>query len=97
MCMQQSDPDTLVTLYSQSIIDVMDKHCPSRTITLKGNSLKPWYSDEVHEARRIRHRLQRQYSMAQFEIHRQLLKDKSISVARSIDRKKGPYLQTEVC
>ncbi len=70
--MQQSDPDTLVTLYNQPIICMLDKHVLSRTIALKGNGLKPWYDEE---AGGIRRRLERQYSKSKLEIHRQLLKE----------------------
>ncbi len=56
-----------------------------------GNNLKSWYDDEVHEARRIRCRLERQYSKSKLEIHRQLLKEQSINVVRLIDLKKAQF------
>ena len=50
-CCQKNDLNKLVRQYSESVTSTLDKHAPSRSVTLKGVTSKKWYDDEVHEAR----------------------------------------------
>jgi hypothetical protein len=54
-----SDPlDTLLYGYSATITDSLEQHAPKVTITPKRGSKKPWYDDEVHQAREERRKLE---------------------------------------
>jgi hypothetical protein len=86
-----SDVNNLVSRYSQSVTKVLDKHAPARNIALKGEAPKKWYDSEVHEARRKRRKLERQYSQTRLEVHRQILREQSLAVVRLIDNKKSQH------
>ncbi len=92
--MQQSDPDTLVTLYNRSIISVLDKQSPAYTITPKGNNLKLWHDDEVHEAKKG----QITKTVLKLQIRdSQTATQGTVDKCSVLDRSKSQFLPTQVC
>jgi hypothetical protein len=70
---------------------VLDKHAPPRTVTLKGQNLKPWYGDEIHEARKKRRQLERKSKKTGLEIHQQMFREQSRTVVTMINNSKSAY------
>ena len=85
--------ETQISTFNESVSSVMNDHAPMRTILLKGSNWKPWYTDEIHEARRKRRQYERQYRKSHCEVHKQLLSDQRKEVARLIDKSKSTYYQ----
>jgi hypothetical protein len=89
-----SDPlDTLLHGYAAAITDSVEQHAPKVTITLKGGAKKPWYDDEVHQARKERRKWERKYAKTQLEVHRQIKENKTQFVVKLIEEKKRNHCQ----
>ena len=69
----------------------MDIHAPLKTIRVKGDGLKPWYNDSIHEARVVCRRIERLYRKSHLEVHRQTFIEKRKHVVRLIQRCKSDY------
>eukprot|EP00914_Ancora_sagittata_P007694 GHVO01015045.1.p1 GENE.GHVO01015045.1~~GHVO01015045.1.p1 ORF type:complete len:491 (-),score=38.71 GHVO01015045.1:344-1816(-) len=86
-----TDVETLAASFLEICQRVSHVHAPLKTITVKGDGLKPWYSDDIHEARVIRRRYERLYNKSNLEIHRQMYVEQSHCVVRLIQRSKSNY------
>ncbi|ELU08940.1 hypothetical protein CAPTEDRAFT_207018 [Capitella teleta] len=53
------DLDRFIITLNKCVTQVMDELAPKRNIRLKGETLKPWYSDAIHDARRKRRSIER--------------------------------------
>lgn len=93
VCMDKNGLDLLVKHYETTITKSLDAHAPKKTITLKSGTRKDWYDDEVHQARRKRRRLERQYKKTKLEIHKQMLDEQSKEVVTMIKDKKASFFQ----
>jgi hypothetical protein len=49
----------MLSLFDSKAKGILNNIAPLRTITIKGDSLKPWYNDAIHEARQRRRQLER--------------------------------------
>ena len=65
--------------------EVLDSITLLRTFTIKGDSLKPWYNDSIHEARQRRRQLERQATRSSLEVHRQMLAEQNRAVVHMIN------------
>ncbi|ELU03549.1 hypothetical protein CAPTEDRAFT_186491, partial [Capitella teleta] len=72
-------------------LDVTNAHAPLRQITLKGDSMKPWYSDAIHSARVVRRKYERQFRKSPLEVHRQIYVDQCKEVVQLIQNTKKEY------
>jgi hypothetical protein len=64
-----SDFDLHVSSFSSALASALDELAPLRSIKLKGDDQKPWYSDAIHEARKKRRAYERLYRKSGLEIH----------------------------
>jgi len=93
----------LLTDLDESVIDLnsrinsaINQLAPLREIKLKGETSKPWYSDEIHSARRKRRAIERKLRKSGLEVHRQMLQDQRKNVVVLIDRAKSSYLNDKI-
>lgn len=68
-CTSNIQLDNLVTQYSKAVGTSLDTHAPLTEVTLKGDNHKPWYDDDIHEQRRKRRQLERQYRRTNLAVH----------------------------
>ena len=76
--------------------EVLDNIAPLRTITIKGDSLKPWYNDSIHEARQRRRQLERKATRSGLEVHRQMLAEQTRTVVHMINSSKSSFYQEKL-
>ena len=86
--------ETYLAEYQQAVTDIMDIHAPLRTIRLKGEEPKPWYTEHIHKERQKRRQLERQFHKSGLEIHKQIFREQSLAVVRLIDDAKTNYYLT---
>ena len=92
---QVSDAAQLCDNYSQVIISVLERHAPSRDITLKGTTAKNWYDSEVQESRRKRRQFERMYTKSKLEVHRQMFREQSLIVVQLIESNKAAFYKDQ--
>ena len=91
-----SDMDNPVLKYNTVMTSLVDKHAPMTTIRLKGTNSKPWYNDEIHDARKVRRRLERLFRKSGLEVHRQMFIDQSKAVVSLIQRTRSAYMRQKL-
>jgi len=91
-----SDLETLVSQFYQKLRDIMDIHAPLKTITVKGNTYKPWYTEAIHQARQKRRQLERKYCDSGLVVDKQILASHSKSVVRMIANAKSNFYQQKL-
>jgi hypothetical protein len=62
------DVDVIAASFLDICQKVMDVHAPLKTITVKGDGLKPWYDESIHEARVLRRKYERMHSKSKLEV-----------------------------
>ena len=87
----RDDVHNIASSFMKLSMDVIDQHAPQRLISVKGNTQKPWYDDEVHASRVVRRRLERRYRKTKLEIDRQMYINQSKEVVKIIKMKKSAY------
>lgn len=88
-----TDTNSIAATYVTVTREVTDKHAPLRKITIKGDSNKPWYNDDIHTARIERRRLERQYKKSGLSVHKQMWDDQSHKVIHLIKQCKSSFYQ----
>lgn len=81
--------------YNTTITKAMDLHAPLHTVKVKGESQKPWYSEEIHVARQKRRQLERKFLKTRLEVHRQMFEEHSRLVVKLIDSKKSEFFKNK--
>ncbi|ELU14651.1 hypothetical protein CAPTEDRAFT_218559 [Capitella teleta] len=89
--LQDDDLNDLVSSFNRRCCDVTNAHAPLRQITLKGDGMKPWYSDAIHSARVVRRKYERQFRKSPLEVHRQIYVDQCKEVVQLIQNTKKEY------
>ncbi|ELU11559.1 hypothetical protein CAPTEDRAFT_215372 [Capitella teleta] len=90
------DLDCFIITLNKCVTQVMDELAPKRNIRLKGETLKPWYSDAIHDARRKRRSIERLLRKSGLEVHRQMLKAQRKVVVNMIDQAKSDYIRDSI-
>lgn len=83
--------EDLVTLYDRSLTLALDVHAPRKTIKLKGVNPKPWYTDEIHQARIKRRQLERKYKKTGLHVHKEIWHQHQLFVIELIKQRKADY------
>ena len=86
-----TDPEALASSFHEASGAVTDKHAPLRTITVKGDGLKPWYDDDIHQARVERRRLERKYRKTKLTVHWEMFQTQAKHVTDLLKKKKSDY------
>jgi len=93
---QNSDVADFASVYNQTVTKVLDNHAPVQTIKRKQVPYKPWYTDEIHVARRKRRQLERRFRKAPIEINRQMFLEHRHTVVKMIDEAKKSYYKKKL-
>jgi len=93
---EEAHAEHLTSQYYCKVEEVLDKHAPLRTVTIKGDSYKPWYDSKTHEARMKRRQLEHKFLKTGLEVHKQMLKEQSQLVVTLINSNKSAYYQDKL-
>ncbi|XP_048735849.2 uncharacterized protein LOC125651324 [Ostrea edulis] len=91
-----SNVNDLLSDFDSKAKEVLDNIAPLRTISIKGDSLKPWYNDTTHEARQRRRQLERNAMSSGLEVHTQMLAEQTRAVVHMISSSKPSYYQEKL-
>ena len=88
--------DDLVRNYNNCIRAAVDKHAPVQTkvVTLRPNT--QWYSQELHAAKKDKHKAERVWPRTKLEVHRQIFKKKCSASNRLLFQSKQDYYSTSI-
>ncbi len=82
--------------YNTELSRILDKHAPvcKRTITIRPS--KPWYNNEISEAKHYRKQLERKWRKTKSTSDRQLFVAQRLKVTRLIDQAKTDYYGSKI-
>ncbi len=85
-----------VMVYNQTVLDVLDNHCPVTTRTHTFKPHPPWYTRDVHLARRERRKLERRWRKTQDPNDRRAYLDQVHSLDKIIRSEKSVYYKDKL-
>ncbi|XP_071481961.1 uncharacterized protein [Diadema antillarum] len=90
------DVDDQVAFYHSTILDVLNKHCPSTKRVHRFCRHPPWYTNEIHQARRSRRKLERRWRKLQTPESRHQYLTQIHAVCRLIHKEKSKYYREKL-
>ena len=91
------DTNELFTLYDSTMSDILDKHAPRRTITIRKKPDCPWFDRECAISKRTTRRLERKFLRDQSNAEQRDLWRSQIKVQRRLfQHKRSSYLRRSI-
>lgn len=88
--------DGLIAQYNGTMGTLMEKHAPLKKKRVSLRPQAPWYSDDIREAKQLRHQLERQWRRTRLHIHREILRAQSNVVNSLIRTTKCRYFADRI-
>ena len=85
----------LVELYNNAVKQTLDKHAPVTMRSRTNRPHQPWYTSEIHVARRLRRKYERMWRKSKLEVHRGLYVDQRKVVNDLLDSLKVEHYRSE--
>ena len=88
--------DELVSHYNDGLRSLIDKHAPlrSKTILLRPNS--PWYTEDLHDAKHLRRKLERKWKRTKLTIDHQIYRQQCTSVNKLLHQTRRTYYSDKI-
>ena len=93
------DITDLVDLYNSTLTDILDSHAPVQTKTITVKHQSPWFTEEIHKAKQLRRRAERQWRKTKLAVHLEIYRTECRNVSRLCNEARKCYycLQIEEC
>ena len=88
--------DKLVSQYNNTIKDALYKFAPISERTRSSRVRQPWYTSDIHKARRKRRRLEKQWRKSKYEVHHELYIEQNKLVNSMIDDAKVAHYKAQL-
>ena len=76
------DASELALLYDRTLSNILDKHAPETVKSILMRYDSPWYTDEIHQAKRERRQAERRWWKSKLCIDHQIYRDKHCTVVK---------------
>ena len=96
LCSTSGTVEDLVQAYSEGLSLLIDKHAPIRTKTITQRPNCPWYSDELHEAKHLRRKLERRWRKSRLTVDHQIYRDQCIVMNKLLKRTRQTYYSDKI-
>ncbi|XP_072015021.1 uncharacterized protein [Amphiura filiformis] len=91
------DANAAVEMFEKAVTLTLDKHAPATERTCNRRVRQPWYGKEIHEARRVRRKLEKKWRRTgRLEVHHQLYLDQHKLVNTMIESAKKAYFRDKL-
>ena len=90
------DLDYLVGEYNSVLQCTLNKHAPMKTIRITPRPDKPWFNQEIAEAKRLRRRRERKWRLSKLTVDLELYKMQCSVVTELINSAKRDYFSTKI-
>ena len=90
------DVESAALQYDSTLRTIIDKHAPvkSKAITIRSEAV--WYTEEIHDARRIRRKLERKWRKSGLEVDFQIYTSQRQAVTRLVHETKTDYYCADI-
>lgn len=92
----ESAPGDLHNLYTRSLLNILDKHAPEKTVTVTIRPNTSWITDDILHEKRLRRKCERKWRSTGLEIHRQIFTNQRDKVNKLIQASKVSHYQAKI-
>ena len=90
------DVESCVESYNLSLSNILDKHAPTQTRTVRLRPNSPWFNDDIRLEKQKRRRLERKWRRTTLEVDLQMYCEQKNTVNRLIDQTKIKYYSCQI-
>jgi hypothetical protein len=87
--------EELTDQYNATLTALIDQHAPQKTRSVTLRPITPWYSEEIHQAKKIRRRREQTWRKTKLTIHRDLYCEQRNHVTSLIKKAKTEYFSAK--
>ena len=97
--LQSNYVDTLLDAYTTGLQSLVDKHAPLNTKTVVLRPGCPWFTEDLHDAKHLKRKLERQWHKSNLNVHHEIYRNQCSTVNKLLkSTKRAHYLEkTESC
>ncbi|XP_072018308.1 uncharacterized protein [Amphiura filiformis] len=92
---ESNNSDLVTSKYNEIITDALDTHAPNTRKVCRARVRQPWYTQDIHKARRERRRLERRWRKSKSEAHHELYIAQNNVVNSMIETAQITYCKSE--
>ena len=90
-----NDVNELTNAYNETLSKLLDKHAPIKSKTVTIHPTSPWYTPEIHEAKKLKRKAERTWRRTRLTVHRDIFVTERNKVNELIIKsKKDFYINT---
>lgn len=93
---QCNDIEELVSGYTNELSSLIDKHAPLRTKTITLRPTCPWYTEELHEAKHLKRKLERRWQNTKLSVDHQIYRNQCAVVNKMLEKARLSYYSDKV-
>ncbi|XP_072050376.1 uncharacterized protein [Amphiura filiformis] len=90
------DCDDMVEHFETTLKNTIDKYCPLSTKFRTVRPRMPWYNETIHEARRVRRRLENKWNKSKSIVDKEIFVDQKVLVNNLITKAKSEYFHDKL-
>ena len=94
--MKTEDIDEQVSIYTQELTDLVDKHAPERTKTITLRPTSPWYTQELHDAKHLKRKLENKWQKTKLTVDHEIYREQCAEYNKLLQRCKSAYYTEKV-
>ena len=96
LCSTSGTVEDLVRAYSEGLSSLIDKHVPIHTKTITQRPNCHWYSDELHEAKHLRRKLECRWRKSRLTVDHQIYRDQCVLVNKLLKKTRQTYYSDKI-
>jgi hypothetical protein len=82
-----------ITMYNNLLVDLLDKHAPSKDIKITERTETPWYTQEIRHAKTLCRTLERKWCRSNLTIDQEIFKRQRNQLTALRDNAKSEYIR----
>ena len=90
------DVESCVESYNLSLSNILDKHAPTQTRTVRLRPNSPWFNDDIRLEKQKRRRLERKWRRTKLEVDLQMYCEQKNTVNKLIEQAKIKYYSGQI-
>ena len=90
------DVESCVESYNLSLSNILDKHAPTQTRTVRLRPNSPWFNNDIRLEKQKRRRLERKWRRTKLEVDLQMYCEQKNTVNKLIDQAKIKYYSCQI-
>ena len=91
-----TDLDELTNVYMDELSALVEKHAPLRTKTITLRSSNPWFTEELHDAKHLKRKLERQWRTTKLTIHHEIYRNQCALTNKLLKQARLSYYSDKV-